>query len=101
VANFRKLEDANCKKNFRNLFYVGCKTERKATEVCACESMLVSRNEFFSLPENPLRDISLEDVTYLHVQTFDYSHNDYSHHDYSRNDYSHHDYNQRDVRENT
>ena len=65
---------SNWKKSIPSLFFVGCETERKTTEVCGCESMLVSRNEFFNLSENPLRSISLDDVTYLHLQTYHYNH---------------------------
>jgi hypothetical protein len=49
-----RLIYVNWKRNIPNLFFVGCETERKTTEVYGCESMLVSKNEFFNLPENPL-----------------------------------------------
>jgi hypothetical protein len=55
----------NWKKNISSLFFVGCETERKTTEVY--ESMLVSSNELFNVSENPLRNISLEEATYLHI----------------------------------
>jgi hypothetical protein len=69
-----RLIHVNWKKNIPNLFFVGCETERKLTEVCGCESMPVSKNGFFNLPENPLRNISLEDVTDLHLPTYHYNH---------------------------
>jgi len=69
-----KLIYVNWKKNIPSLFFVGCETERKTTKVCECESVLVSWNEFFNLPENPLRYISLEEVTFRHFQIYHYNH---------------------------
>ena len=69
-----RLICVNWKKNILSLFFVGCETERKTTEVCGCESVLVSRNELFNLPENLLRNVSLEEVTFRHLQTYHYNH---------------------------
>ena len=68
-----RLIYVNWKKNVPSFFFVGCETEGRTTEVCGCESTLVSRNEFFNLSDNPPRNISLEGVTYLHLQTYHYS----------------------------
>jgi len=69
-----RLIYVNWKKNIPSLLFVGCETERKTTEVCKCESMLVSWNEFFNLAENLLRNISLEEFTFRHLQIYHYNH---------------------------
>lgn len=69
-----RLIYVNWKKNIPSLLFVVCETERKTTEVCGYELMLVSSIEFFNVSENPLRNISLEEVAYLHLQTYHYNH---------------------------
>ena len=47
-----RLIYVNWKKNIPSLFFFGCETERKTTEVCGYDSVLVTSNELFN-PLNP------------------------------------------------